>query len=657
MRSRISLYLFLASFLCLSLHSASAQFLPPQGDEIEMKAEPKAPGAAAIYLYREETVDDNLHFHSFYERIKVLTEKGKELATVSVPYEKGQFSITDVKARTIHPDGTIIPLDVKPADLVEHKGAGFQMNKVVFTLPSVEVGSILEYKWQLRYDDTRLNSPIWPIQQKYYVRKAHYSFVPYKFLDRVTDSSGNAASKLLYTTLLPKGAEVKHDATGRYFLDVADVSPLPDEEYMPPIASVTEQVEFYYTSSYSKDDFWRDAGNRWSKEMDHFAAETKTLRDAVAGIIAPSDSEDQKAHKLYDAVMKLDNTDFTRRKSQAELKQMGLKQIKTADDVWKQKGGSSDEIALLYMDMARIAGLKAYAMTVCNRNRTTFNPWFLSLRQLDDVIVIVSIGGKETAVDPGHKSAIFGQLSWIHMAAGGIRQSDKGIQMIQTPGNSYKEATTMRIGVLDIAADGSVKGTVRIAMNGPAATYWRNQAIESDEDEIKKRFNEGVERLVPEGINAELDHFLGLEDYHSQLMAIVKVSGSMGTVTGKRVFLPGVFFESHARHPFVAVDKRQTPVSMEYAESVVDEVTYRLPDSFTVESMPGNTDVPWKGRAALILKTSQEKNQLTIVRNYTRAFVMLDATEYPALRDFYQKMAAADQQQLVLVAGSASNGN
>lgn len=35
-----------------------------------------------MYLYREETADDHLHFHRYYERIKVLTEKGKELATV-----------------------------------------------------------------------------------------------------------------------------------------------------------------------------------------------------------------------------------------------------------------------------------------------------------------------------------------------------------------------------------------------------------------------------------------------------------------------------------------------------------------------------------------------------------------------------------------------
>src|SRR5271165_3059256 len=119
--------------------SLLGQFQPPTDEELKMTAEPKAPGAAAIYLYREETVDDNLHYHSFYARIKVLTEKGKELATVGVPYPRSTFTVTDVKGRTIHSDGTVIPLDVKPADLVEHKGTGIQINKMVFTLPSVEV--------------------------------------------------------------------------------------------------------------------------------------------------------------------------------------------------------------------------------------------------------------------------------------------------------------------------------------------------------------------------------------------------------------------------------------------------------------------------------------------------------------------------------------
>ena len=37
---------------------------------------------------------------------------------------------------------------------------------------------------------------------------------------------------------------------------------------------------------------------------------------------------------------------------------------------------------------------------------------------------------------------------------------------------------------------------------------------------------------------------------------------------------------------------------------------------------------------------------------FARVFVLLDAKEYPALRDYYQKVATSDQQQLVLTQGN-----
>jgi hypothetical protein len=634
------------------------QFQPPTDEELKMISEPKAPGAAAIYLYREETADDNLHYHSFYARIKVLTEKGKELATVSVPYSKRSYSVTDVKARTIHADGTFIPLDIKPSDLVEQKGAAFQVNKMVFTLPSVEVGSILEYRWQLRYDDGSLSSPDWDVQQKYFVRKAHYSFLAFKYMDRVTDNKGTASGKLLYSSMLPKDSKVNYEqSSGKYTLDVTDVPAAPDEEYMPPLGALLEQVQFYYSPYFTKDDYWQHEGNRWSKEMDHFAGQTKTLKDAVGKIVAPTDSEEVKARKIYDAVMALDNTDFTRHKSQAELKQQHLKQAKDAEDVWTQKSGAGDEIALLYLAMARSAGLKAYATTVCNRDREIFNPFFLSIRQFDDVLALVVINGKETPVDPGTKFAPFGELGWRHAMTSSLRQTDKGTDFGATPGILYKQASTLRVADLTIGLDGSVKGTARISMDGPAAILWRQRAVENDEDEVKKQFNEYMHRLVPDGVTVDFDHFLGLEDYHTQLMGIVKISGNMGTATGKRAFLPGVFFESHAKHPFVAEEKRETAVDMEHAEMIEDSVTYHLPDSFQVESAPTNSKIPWTAHAIFDLKSTVAKNDIKVDRVFVRGFSFLDAKDYPALRDFYQKVATADQQQLVATVGTAAKGN
>ncbi len=41
-----------------------AQFQPPTAEELKMTADPKAPGAAAVFLNIEEIANDPLHFES-----------------------------------------------------------------------------------------------------------------------------------------------------------------------------------------------------------------------------------------------------------------------------------------------------------------------------------------------------------------------------------------------------------------------------------------------------------------------------------------------------------------------------------------------------------------------------------------------------------------
>ena len=130
-----------------------AQFREPTKAELQMTDDPKAPGAAAVYLNLEDCTSDTMHYRTFYARIKVLQEKGKELATVTIPHLNGIFKVTDIKGRTIHGDGKVVPLLGKPDDLVVLKTSGIQVNEKTSTLPSVEVGSILEYRYQLRYED------------------------------------------------------------------------------------------------------------------------------------------------------------------------------------------------------------------------------------------------------------------------------------------------------------------------------------------------------------------------------------------------------------------------------------------------------------------------------------------------------------------------
>ena len=70
-----------------------------------MTSQPQVPGAAAVYLYREETTDDQLHMFSIYVRLKVLTEKGKEFGNVELSYanekDGGGYTVNDI-VRTYH---------------------------------------------------------------------------------------------------------------------------------------------------------------------------------------------------------------------------------------------------------------------------------------------------------------------------------------------------------------------------------------------------------------------------------------------------------------------------------------------------------------------------------------------------------------------------
>jgi transglutaminase-like putative cysteine protease len=638
-----------------------AQFQQPTDEELKMTADPKAPGAAAVYLDYQEVTNDPQHFLSIDARIKVLTEKGKELATIELPYVRGETKVTEIQGRTIHPDGTIVPLAVKPEDLMILKTGDLQLLKRVFTLPSVEVGSILEYRFDVNYDDDIVSSPQWEIQRKYFVHKAHYQFTPQRqFMPTgtaytpattfdVEDSRGRRLFKLLCWQLLPTGVDVKSSVNGSFSIDMTDVPAIPDEEHMPPVESFLYRVGFFYSYAQTSTEFWTTEIKLWSKDVDKFAEPSSKIHDAVNGLIAPADSDLDKAKKLYDAVQALDNTDFSRKKSSSELKELRIKATKNATDTWTQKSGTSEDIAMLYLSMLRAAGLTAYAMKVVDREQSIFDQSNMNLDQLNSTLVNLNTGGKDVVLDPGEKMCSFQTVSWRHSYASGIAESAEGGRFITTPMQQYKDNVTQRLGDVFIDAQGGITGRINIVLNGQDALLWRQKALEEDDTELKKEFDrEELEGNVPDGVEAHVDHFLSMNDPYSDLMAAVTIKGSLGTATGKRMILPGFFFETRGHVPFVNEDKRLIPVDMHYGRRVTDEITYHFPDGTTVEGAPQDASIPWPSHAALIAKSIAQPGQITIRQTLLVGFTLAKPDEYQDLRAFYQKVAGADQEQLVL---------
>jgi len=635
---RISAALGLALFFCAS---AWAQFQEPTKEELQMTADAKAPEANAVYLTLADDQDNTKHSRTYYERMKILTEKGKEKATLRFTHDPA--TKFEVEGRTIHKDGTIIPFTDKPSDLVEYKIKNDQLNTLVFTLPSAEVGSILEYRVKFEYDGNP-PYPDWFIQQSMFVHHAHYSF-----------KSG--ALGATYLSRIGDGSKVL-ERKGLYTLDLVDVAPLPDEDWMPPLNTFKWWVSFFRTDFRTTQEYWDAAEKVWAEFIRNFTNPTGTLKKAVGEIVAPGDSDTVKAQKIYAAVMKLENTDFTREKTKRERKKEKVKDIHNAQDVWRDQSGTGDEIALLYVALCRAAGLNVVPMSVVNRSRALFDEGLLNYGQMDDFIAVGQLDGKEVFLDPGQKMCPFGSLHWKHTLARGFRLTDKSASLVNTPSLSYKASGITRIADLTVESSGGMQGTVRLIMRGQDALYWRQIAQENDEEEVKKRFDEWMKEYLPEGVQGELGQFLGLGDAESNLIANARVSGNLGTVTGKHLFVPGLFFRAKSKHPFVARDKRAIPVDVHYARSEQDDVTYRLPAGYSMELNGKPDTVAWPAHAELKITTEAGQGTVHVVRDLIYNYTILDPHEYGSLHDFYQKVATADQQQITLTRIPANpNGN
>ena len=636
-----------------------------------MTSIPQVPGAAAAYLFKEEIAEDALHMQSFYYRIKILTEGGKDYANVELPFYSGESGITldTIAGRTIHADGTIIPFTDKPYEKIVQKAQGYKIKVKVFSLPSVEVGSIIEYRYSLRLDDHYFQHPDWMIQTGLFTRKAHYRWRP---TDRtLTSEDGKQIStSVAWTPLLPPGVEIKQTQLQMTFgadaghtqleLEVHDILPLPKEQFMPPMQSVAYKVLFYYTQYRTSKEYWASKGKSWAKDSDRFIGPGSVVKAAVASLVGPADTPEQKLRKLYAAAMTLENTNFTRAHTTEEERAAGLKEIKSADDVWSRKRGSGDQIAALFVGMARAAGIKAYLMGVANRQQRFFLPGYLSMGQIDDDIAIVNVDGKDIFLDPGERYCPFGQLAWVHAFTGGLRETDTGTDVAMTNALSYKDTHTTRIADLKVDETGVGAGSVVMTYTGSEAWAWRQDALRGDETSLKESLRTHLERLLPGGMEIKVNNVENLTDYEQPLKVTYEVKGAIGSSTGKRLLVVGDLFEANTTPRFPEA-KRELPIDMKYPTSMQDVVRLALPASMTLESSPTTASHELKGSAVYGMTVATTPGYITIRRNLTLGKTFVGSETYNDLKDFYGKFEARDQEAIVLtrsaVAGNSGGGN
>jgi transglutaminase-like putative cysteine protease len=563
-----------------------------------------------------------------------------------------------VNGRTIHSDGKIIPFEGKPFEKTILKGKTIKYVAKTFTLPDVQPGSILEFQYTLIYPDGMIYPPRFLVQDPLWQSQAHFRF--YMYPNDVVLDHDQIANGIAWTVRLPKDMQVKQVETPDHKvyvdLNVTNVPPFVEEPYMPDSDQFKYHVRFYYKISNKPEEYWKNEIKFWNKDVEKFVGKQDGIKEALANIVGPSDSPEQKARKIYAFVVGLDNEGFLPSRTEQEVKTLNIKSITGASDVLQQKRGSPEDLNRLFIAMARSAGLNAYAMRVTSRENSFFDPAYLDFDQLDDEISIVQLNGQDVFLDPGAKFAAFGLLDWRHTITKGYRQTADKPLLADTPEATYKDAMMQRIARFTVKPDLSVEGPMRVIFHGFNATIHRQQAVKTDDEGRKKDLEDEVKSWLPVDADVKMVSTPNWNDVEAPLTADFKVSVNLASNAGKRILFPAQAFH-FGQKPMFPHATRVNGIYFYYPSREIDDLTYNVTSGFAVETIPEKDviQLPY----ALYTSSYEEKGRtIEIKRDLAWNALVFTKDEYPGVKGFYDKVKTNDEQQIILRStGNAASGN
>lgn len=648
----LTLLTTIASFPTLA--PASVGFQPVSPDELKMTSEPKAPGAMAIILFREVDRDDTARtsHEDVYFRVKILTEEGRKYADIEVPFFKEQSVVTNVHARTIEPDGSIMNFSGQVFEKQIVKARGVKYLAKTFTLPNVQAGSILEYYYTIDMNDQWIGySSHWIISHELFTKDAKFSLKPY--------AGDNPPLSLRWTwNQLPPGTTPPAQG-GNHFvtLEVHDVPAFQTEDYMPPENELKSRVDFIYSEDAFEKDwqvYWKKRGKKLNGQLEGFVGKKGAMEQAVGQIVAPGDTPEVKLRKIYDRVQQIRNTSYEAEKTAQEEKREKEKPPSNVEDLWKKQYGSGVELTWLFLALARAAGFDASGVWVADRYNYFFSPQTMDSQRLDANVVLVKLNGQDVYFDPGAAFVPFGMLPWSETGVGGLKLDKDGGSWVQTTLPPSADSAIHRKAELKFTENGDLEGKLTVTYTGLESTERRVEERLADDTARKKYLEDEVKGWIPAACDVDLTN---KPDWKSSAPLVaefnIKIPGWIAAA-GKRALFTVGLFSAPEKHLFDH-SERVYAVYFSFPFQRDDDVTVDLPLGWQISSVPSPQD-NLGHVVGYTMHAENDKGTLHVKRLLNMDILLLEQKYYASLRSFFQMVRTSDEKQVTLqpIATSAS---
>jgi Domain of Unknown Function with PDB structure (DUF3857) len=643
------LLLFVAAAVRRVPQVGADDWLPISPEELKMTSVPEAPGAPAIYLYRQVDRKDlgrgNTEFN--YLRIKILTEEGRKYGNVEIAYPRQQATITNIRARTIHADGTILNFDGKVYEQTIVKSKSSKILAKTFTMPDVQVGSIVEYRYSYDFADGYVYNSNWILSEELFTKKAAFTLKPYE----------RFAVQWSWPAGLPMGTEPPKQGPDKIIrMTAVNVAAFKVEDYMPPENELKFRVNFVYNEDafeQSEDKYWKNFGKKQYGRVESFIDKRKAMEEAVGGIVSASDAPEVKLQKIYARCQQVRNLSYEPRKVVEEEKHEKVKSNDNVEDLWKNGYGTGHDITWLFLALARAAGFEAYPALVASRAEYFFNPKRMNGKELEANVAAVKLNGKELFFDPGAAFTPYGLLPWVEAGVQGRLLDKDGGSWVETPLPQSSVSRVERKADMKLTDDGSLEGTVTVTYTGLEAYALRIGERNEDDAARKKLLEDRMKEAVPAAIDLELKKQPDWKNSNEPFVVEyeMKVPGWVSNA-GKRALLPVGLFSAPEKHMFEH-GGRVFPVYFAFRFQKIDDVNIELPLGWQVGSVPKPVDQDAKA-AEYTLNADANNGSLHFKRTLRSDLFMVPVQQYSTLQTFYQLVRSGDEQQIVLQSGTAS---
>jgi hypothetical protein len=631
--------------------SAGDDWLPVPPADLALKDNPASPGAHAMILYRESAVNEKYAATdgasvTEYVRIKIFTKEGTEQGNVEIPFRKESSDIEAIHARTIRLDGSIVNFEGKPFEKIIEKRSGEKILAKTFTLPDVQPGCIIEYKYRRQYKPLALYDQDWVLSGDLFTREGHFSILPY--------TSSYESFPLYFRQFgLSAKATPERQPNGTYALTVHDIPGIADEAYMPPLKTIQARVEFYRLeegtpADETQDHYWARVEKKWNDDAEHFINKKNVLEQEVAKIVSPGDTAEAKLRKIYVRVQQMRDLSMEASKNEKEQKQENLKKNSNVEDMLRHGYGTEREINYLCVGLIRAAGFESAEVLVAPRNSNFFYPQLRDPSELGEDIVWARAGDKEYFLDPAAVYFPFGILPWYETNTSGIRLGKKANDFVDVPITPSSQATVVRHADLVIDADGAGTGKLEVDFTGQQAALWRGKIHLQDETGRKKALEEEIKSWLPAGYAFELSKLDNWDKTDQPLHIEGNLNlAAFGSAVGRRMLIPATIFVAPQTAAFQSAI-RHNAIYFSYPNEEVDDFKFQAPAGYKIETVPTFKTLKPGAVLTYSISASQQGAVTEVNRHLVINTLLLPVEYYGAVRSFFNSVKSNDEVQIVL---------